>query len=106
LTGDPSGRTAKEADAQLDAVTALVNRRGWKLMLDRKERRCERHGAVAIVLVVDIDGLKGSQQPVRACGWARRAATGCRGAAWGVRQHRRGRPPSYFDLKNSKQLPM
>ena len=47
-----------EADALLDPLTGLVNRRGWQLLLDREEQRCSRYGAVASVLVVDLDGLK------------------------------------------------
>ena len=47
-----------EADALLDPLTGLVNRRGWQLLLDREEQRCSRYGAVASVLVLDLDGLK------------------------------------------------
>ena len=47
-----------EADALLDPLTGLVNRRGWQMLLDREEQRCRRYGAVASVLVVDLDGLK------------------------------------------------
>jgi len=53
------GRAARaEADALLDPMTGLVNRRGWQLLLDREEQRCARYGAVASVLVLDLDGLK------------------------------------------------
>jgi diguanylate cyclase (GGDEF)-like protein len=47
-----------ESDAMQDALTGLVNRRGWHLLLDREEQRCERYGGVASVLAVDLDGLK------------------------------------------------
>ena len=47
-----------EADALLDPLTGLVNRRGWQMLLDREEQRCRRYGTVASVLVVDLDGLK------------------------------------------------
>ncbi len=41
-----------------DVLTGLVNRRGWHVLLDREEQRCERYGADASVLAVDLDGLK------------------------------------------------
>lgn len=47
-----------EADALMDPLTGLVNRRGWDMLLDREEQRCRRYGAVASVLVIDLDGLK------------------------------------------------
>ncbi|MDQ1633746.1 MAG: hypothetical protein QOJ32_555 [Frankiaceae bacterium] len=47
-----------EADALLDPLTGLLNRRGWQLLLDREEQRCRRFGAVASVLVLDLDRLK------------------------------------------------
>ena len=47
-----------EADALLEPLTGLANRRGWQLLLDREEQRCRRYGSVASVLIVDLDGLK------------------------------------------------
>jgi len=47
-----------EADALLEPLTGLVNRRGWQLLLDREEQRCARYGSLASVLVIDLDGLK------------------------------------------------
>ena len=47
-----------EADALLDPLTGLVNRRGWQMLLDREEQRCRRYGTVASVLAIDLDGLK------------------------------------------------
>src|SRR4051794_29292457 len=47
-----------EAEALLDPLTGLLNRRGWQLLLDREERRCRRFGAVASVIVLDLDRLK------------------------------------------------
>lgn len=47
-----------EADALLDPLTGLVNRRGWQMVLEREEQRCRRYGTVASVLVIDLDGLK------------------------------------------------
>ncbi|MDP9496175.1 MAG: sensor domain-containing diguanylate cyclase [Actinomycetota bacterium] len=47
-----------EADALIDPLTGLVNRRGWQMLLDREEQRCRRYGAVASVLALDLDSLK------------------------------------------------
>jgi len=47
-----------EAEALMDPLTGLVNRRGWELLLDREEQRCRRYGALASVLIIDLDGLK------------------------------------------------
>ena len=47
-----------EAQALMDPLTGLVNRRGWDLLLDREEQRCQRYGAVASVLMIDLNGLK------------------------------------------------
>ena len=47
-----------EADALLEPLTGLANRRGWQLLLDREEQRCRRYGSLASVLIVDLDGLK------------------------------------------------
>jgi len=57
---DQTGRRAEHAEAQalMDPLTGLVNRRGWELLLDREEQRCRRYGAFASVLIIDLDGLK------------------------------------------------
>jgi diguanylate cyclase (GGDEF)-like protein len=47
-----------EAEALMDPLTGLVNRRGWELLLEREEQRCRRYGTVASVLMLDLDGLK------------------------------------------------
>lgn len=47
-----------ESEALMDPLTGLVNRRGWELLLDREEQRCRRYGALASVLMIDLDGLK------------------------------------------------
>lgn len=47
-----------ETEALMDPLTGLVNRRGWELLLDREEQRCRRYGALASVLMIDLDGLK------------------------------------------------
>jgi len=60
---DPLDQTRRraeraEAEALMDPLTGLVNRRGWELLLDREEQRCRRYGALASVLIIDLDGLK------------------------------------------------
>lgn len=47
-----------EDDAMHDALTGLVNRRGWDTALSDEEARCVRYGAPAAVLSIDVDGLK------------------------------------------------
>jgi diguanylate cyclase len=55
---DAEGRTARAAaDALLDPLTRLANRRAWEQLLEREELRCRRLDQPAGVLVVDIDGL-------------------------------------------------
>ena len=53
-------RSAERArrDAALDPLTGLVNRRGWDEVLVAEEDRCRRHGHPAIVVSIDLDGLK------------------------------------------------
>src|SRR4051794_1388147 len=46
-------------DAMVDALTGCLNRRGWTKSIEIEERRCRRHGLDAVVVVVDLDGLKG-----------------------------------------------
>ncbi len=60
LHTDQAQRRAEraEADALMDPLTGLVNRRGWNLLLDREEQRCQRYGTLASVLMLDLDGLK------------------------------------------------
>jgi len=60
LRADDALRRAEraEAEALVDPLTGLVNRRGWEVLLDREEQRCRRYGAVASVLMIDLDGLK------------------------------------------------
>ena len=47
-----------EREAMLDALTGCLNRRGWTETLRAEERRCCRHGLDALVVIVDLDGLK------------------------------------------------
>jgi len=85
LRVDDARRRAERAEAQalMDPLTGLVNRRGWDLLLEREEQRCRRYGAVASVLMIDLDGLKGvNDAGGHAAGDAllRRAADVLRGA--------------------------
>jgi diguanylate cyclase len=45
-------------EAQIDALTGCLNRRGWARSIEGEERRCARHGLDAVVVMVDLDGLK------------------------------------------------
>jgi len=47
-----------EREATVDAMTGCLNRRGWTRSLEHEERRCRRHELDALVVVVDLDGLK------------------------------------------------
>ncbi|MEJ5946403.1 diguanylate cyclase [Pseudokineococcus basanitobsidens] len=49
--------TAAREMAELDALTGLLNRRGWLAALLRAQERC-REGATAVVAAVDLDDLK------------------------------------------------
>ncbi|MGH9093884.1 MAG: GGDEF domain-containing protein, partial [Acidimicrobiales bacterium] len=54
------GRQASQAQAEasIDLLTGLVNRRGWQHGLVREQARCVRHHLTAVVAVVDVDELK------------------------------------------------
>lgn len=45
-------------EATTDALTGLLNRRGWDLAVEREEARCRRFGDPSSVLVIDLDRLK------------------------------------------------
>ena len=47
-----------EAEATVDALTGVGNRRSWDRTFAAEESRCRRYGASAGVLVLDVDGLK------------------------------------------------
>lgn len=55
--GDRARRSA-EAMAQTDALTGLVNRRGWDALLADAAVRTSAYGDLAAVVVADVDGLK------------------------------------------------
>jgi len=58
-TGDATRRAERaEAEATLDALTSLYNRRGWDQLLEREEDRCRRYGNPACVISIDLDDLK------------------------------------------------
>ena len=47
-----------EAEAAMDPLTGLANRRAWDRLLAVEEARCARYGHPAAVLVLDLNGLK------------------------------------------------
>lgn len=47
-----------EAEAQLDILTGIYNRRGWHYLLEAEESRCLRYGLSAGVIIIDLDNLK------------------------------------------------
>ncbi len=60
LETQQEARRAQDAedDAVHDALTGLINRRGWDIALAEEESRCARYGHLAAVLSIDVDGLK------------------------------------------------
>jgi diguanylate cyclase len=47
-----------EADALVDELTGLFNRRGWDRLTEREETRSARYGHGATIFMMDVDGLK------------------------------------------------
>ena len=47
-----------EASAEIDALTGLFNRRGWERLVQSEEERCKRYGNPAGIVLIDLDGLK------------------------------------------------
>jgi len=47
-----------ESEALVDELTGLFNRRGWERLIEREARRAQRYGNQATIFVMDIDGLK------------------------------------------------
>jgi diguanylate cyclase (GGDEF)-like protein len=47
-----------EVDANTDALTGVLNRRGWEALCEREEQRSRDLGAALAVLVLDLDDLK------------------------------------------------
>jgi len=60
LDAEESLRRAEraEAEALVDELTGLFNRRGWARLVDREEHRSERYAHGATVVMMDVDGLK------------------------------------------------
>jgi diguanylate cyclase len=48
----------EELENEWDALTGLLNRRGWERALQSEEVRCRRSGAGATVVALDLDGLE------------------------------------------------
>ncbi len=46
------------ADAMTDQLTGLYNRRGWQVLNETEEIRCQRYAHPACVFSIDLDGLK------------------------------------------------
>lgn len=47
-----------EAEALVDELTGLFNRRGWDRLVEREEARSARYGHAATIFMMDVDGLK------------------------------------------------
>jgi diguanylate cyclase len=47
-----------ESEAMIDEPTRLFNRRGWDRLIEREAKRAQRYGNQATMFVMDIDGLK------------------------------------------------
>lgn len=47
-----------EAEALVDDLTGLFNRRGWDRLVEREEARSARYGHAATIFMMDVDGLK------------------------------------------------
>jgi diguanylate cyclase (GGDEF)-like protein len=60
LDAEESLRRAEraEAEALVDELTGLFNRRGWERLIEREEARSMRYGHGATVVMMDVDGLK------------------------------------------------
>lgn len=58
LADAASRAAAAERQARIDPMTGLMNRRAWEDAIAAESARMRRHEIVAAVVVVDIDGLK------------------------------------------------
>ncbi|MBI2382881.1 MAG: GGDEF domain-containing protein [Gammaproteobacteria bacterium] len=76
--------TLAQEEGMTDALTGLLNRRGWEHNLAKNEERCRREGINACVVVIDMDGLKqvnDTQGHTEGDALIRRCAQALRGAA-------------------------
>jgi diguanylate cyclase (GGDEF)-like protein len=51
-------RRAERAEALVDELTGLFNRRGWDRLTEREEARAARYGHGTTIFMMDVDGLK------------------------------------------------
>lgn len=60
ITADNSLRRAEraEAEALVDELTGLYNRRGWNRLVEQEATRSQRYGVQAAIFVMDVDDLK------------------------------------------------
>ena len=49
---------ASQTEAHIDALTGILNRRGWDKLVALEEERCRQTGYPVSVFVVDLDGFK------------------------------------------------
>ena len=58
---------AAYALVERDLVTGLRNRRGWDAAVEQEDVRCQRYGATASVLVLDLGPKAGQQDEITRC---------------------------------------
>ena len=60
---------AAEAEAEIDELTRILNRRGWNRSVDRHARQANRRVGRATMIMMDVDGLKSiNDRDGHACG--------------------------------------
>ena len=47
-----------QAESTTDSLTNVHNRRGWDNLVSLEEERCKRYGHSAAIIIIDLDGLK------------------------------------------------
>ena len=58
---------AVQALVERDPVTGLRNRRGWDAAVEQEDTRCQRYGALASVLVLELDRAAASSEEIVRC---------------------------------------
>jgi diguanylate cyclase len=58
---------AAYALVERDPVTGLRNRRGWDAAVEQEDTRCQRYGAAASVLVLELEPAAGTQDGIGQC---------------------------------------